>query len=176
MLFLAALALVVPFAVSKDIKPEAHGGFNGIWNSATATPLERPTQLKDKAFFTAAEAAEWERDVAERNQEPSPETVSKGTGTYNTFYREFGTRTVKTLRTSIITDRRMAAFLRSRLRPPTSSSAGWTASGAPRTPRIWAFRINASPFSQPGRRCCRIPTTATTRSCRPGMHSSSTWR
>ena len=27
-----------------------------------------------------------------------------GTGTYNAFYREFGTRTVKTLRTSIITD------------------------------------------------------------------------
>ena len=27
-----------------------------------------------------------------------------GTGTYNTFFREFGTRTVKTLRTSIITD------------------------------------------------------------------------
>ena len=27
-----------------------------------------------------------------------------GTGTYNTFYREFGTRTVKTLRTSIVTD------------------------------------------------------------------------
>ena len=35
-----------------------------------------------------------------------PETLSKstGTGTYNTFYREFGTRTVKTLRTSIVTD------------------------------------------------------------------------
>mgnify|MGYP003694426205 CR=1 FL=1 len=29
---------------------------------------------------------------------------STGTGTYNTFYREFGTRTVKTLRTSIVTD------------------------------------------------------------------------
>src|SRR5204862_8261103 len=41
-----------------------------------------------------------------RNQEPSPEAVSKnaGTGTYNTFFREFGARTVKTLRTSIVTD------------------------------------------------------------------------
>ena len=30
--------------------------------------------------------------------------AKRGTGTYNAFYREFGTRTVKTLRTSIITD------------------------------------------------------------------------
>jgi len=106
MLLLAALALVHPFAVSPDTRSDAHSGFNGIWNSATATPLERPAELKNKTFFTPAEAAEWERQVAERNQEPLPETLSKstGTGTYNTFYREFGTRTVKTLRTSIVTD------------------------------------------------------------------------
>jgi len=105
-LLLAALALVRAFAVSPETRSEAHSGFNGIWNSATATPLERPAELKDKAFFTPAEAAEWERQVAERNQEPLPETLSKstGTGTYNTFYREFGTRTIKTLRTSIVTD------------------------------------------------------------------------
>lgn len=76
----------------------------GIWNSATATPLERPAELKDKAFFTPEEAAEWERRVAERNEEPAPGTAQKGTGTYNTFYREFGTSTVKTRRTSIVTD------------------------------------------------------------------------
>jgi hypothetical protein len=78
----------------------------GVWNSATATPLERPPELKDKAFFTPDEAAQWERQAAERNAEPSPDVAAKrrGTGTYNTFYREFGTRTVKTLRTSIVTD------------------------------------------------------------------------
>jgi hypothetical protein len=105
-MLLAVLALVRPFAFSPDTRSDAHSGFNGIWNSATATPLERPAELKNTPFFTAAEAAEWERQVAERNQEPLPETLSKstGTGTYNTFYREFGTRTVKTLRTSIVTD------------------------------------------------------------------------
>ena len=78
----------------------------GTWNSATATPLERPAQLKDKPFFTPKEAAEWERQYAERNAEPAPEALakSKGTGTYNTFFREYGTRVVKTLRTSIITE------------------------------------------------------------------------
>src|SRR3954471_23281864 len=102
----AALTLGRPFAAARGTNADDHRGFEGIWNSATATPLERPAQWKDKPFFTAEEAAEWERQVAESNQEPSPQSASKntGTGTYNTFYREFGARTVKTLRTSIVTD------------------------------------------------------------------------
>jgi len=105
-LLLAAPGLLPAFAAGPGTAPDAHPGFDGIWNSATATPLERPLELKEKAFFTPEEAAEWERQAAERNQEPSPEAVSKnaGTGTYNTFFREFGARTVKTLRTSIVTD------------------------------------------------------------------------
>ena len=105
-LFLTALRLVRPFAAGPDTNPDARPNFDGIWSSATATPLERPLQLKDKAFFTPEEAAEWERQVAEGNQERSAQAASKnvGTGTYNTFFREFGSRTVKTLRTSIVTD------------------------------------------------------------------------
>ena len=103
-LFPAALWLVRTFEAASGTVPDLRAGFDGIWNSATATPLERPLQLKDKAFFTPEEAAEWERRIAESNQEPSPQAASKGTGTYNTFFREFGTRTVKTLRTSIVTD------------------------------------------------------------------------
>jgi hypothetical protein len=80
--------------------------FEGIWNSATATPLERPPELKNKPFFTPAEAARWEREVARRNAEPPSQPAKKGggTGTYNAFFREFGTRTVATLRTSIVID------------------------------------------------------------------------
>jgi hypothetical protein len=98
--------MVRTFAAGPGTSAAVHPGFDGIWNSATATPLERPLQWKDKAFFTSEEAAEWERQIAGRNQEPSPEAASKnvGTGTYNAFYREFGSRTVKTLRTSIVTD------------------------------------------------------------------------
>jgi hypothetical protein len=103
-LFVAALSLVRAFAAGPGTSPVAHPGFDGIWNSATATPLERPLPLKDKAFFTSKEAAEWERQVAESNQEPSPQAASKNVGTYNTVYREFGSRIVKTLRTSIVTD------------------------------------------------------------------------
>ena len=42
--------------------------------------------------------------MAERNAEPAPGSEQRGTGTYNTFYREFGTSVVKTRRTSIVTD------------------------------------------------------------------------
>ena len=106
LLFLAAPSVVRPFAAGQNTRPGAHAGFDGIWNTATATPLERPVSLEDKPFFTPAEAAEFERQFVERNQDPTPETAAKstGTGTYNTVYREFGTRIFKTLRTSIVTD------------------------------------------------------------------------
>jgi hypothetical protein len=106
LLIVAALSVVSPFAAGQGAKPAVRPNFDGIWNSATATPLERPVQLKDKAFFTPEEAAAWERQVGTRNQDLSPEALAKSTstGTYNVFFREFGTRIVKTLRTSIVTD------------------------------------------------------------------------
>ena len=103
---LAAVCLLPAFAQSPANRLDGRPLFDGIWNSATVTPLERPPQLKDKAFFTPEEAAEWERQVAQRNEEPPPGAAAKstGTGTYNTFFREFGSQTVKTRRTSIITE------------------------------------------------------------------------
>ncbi len=98
-------ALTVPSAVSgQRASRGSRPNLEGIWNSGTATPLERPLELRDKPFFAPAEAAQWERQFVERNEDPAPGAVTRGTGTYNAFYREFGTRTVKTLRTSIITD------------------------------------------------------------------------
>jgi len=103
---LAAVCLGPIVVSGQSAGRDAHQAFEGIWNSATATPLERPAQLKDKAYFTPEEAAEWERQFALRNEEPAPQAGAPraGTGTYNTFYREFGTGIVKTRRTSIVTD------------------------------------------------------------------------
>src|SRR3954468_8373515 len=91
---LAALGVILGAASGQGGR-DPHRAFEGIWNSATATPLERPRALKDKAFLTPAEAADFERESARDNEEPAPGTPSRGTGTYNTFYREFGTRVVK---------------------------------------------------------------------------------
>src|SRR5690348_3841815 len=89
---------------TKSAGEPKHPDFAGIWNSATATPLERPAELKRKEFFTAQEAVEWEHQAAAQNAEPTPEAASKSVGTYNVAFREFGPKVVKTLRTSIITD------------------------------------------------------------------------
>lgn len=101
---LAAALVAVPVLLSaQQDRSSRRPNLEGIWNSATATPLERPAHLKDKAFFTPAEAEAFEREIARRNEEPPPTAARTGTGTYNTVYREFGTSVVKTLRTSIIT-------------------------------------------------------------------------
>ena len=104
LLRLAVLLLAIAAVVEAQQRAVNRPNLEGIWNSATATPLERPAHLKDKPFFTKQEAAEFEAEIARRNEEPPPGAKRTGTGTYNTFYREFGTTVVKTLRTSIITE------------------------------------------------------------------------
>src|SRR5262249_26527769 len=68
---LLAASLGATFVSGQSARRDAHPGFDGIWNSATTTPLERPRQLKDKPFFTREEAAEWDRQFARNNEEPS---------------------------------------------------------------------------------------------------------
>jgi len=80
-----------------------HSDFEGIWNSGTATPLERPAQFKDKEFFTPEEAADFQRQAAARREDPKPGTVAKNFASYNGFFYEPGT-TLPSRRTSIITD------------------------------------------------------------------------
>jgi hypothetical protein len=96
--------MMLPAALSGQTAPRPN--FEGIWNSATITPIERPANLRDKPFLTRAEADRLEREAAARNGEETKEQIatSKGTGTYNAFFREWGTTVVKTLRSSIVTD------------------------------------------------------------------------
>ena len=51
--------------------PENERDLQGIWTNATLTPLERPAELAGKEFFTAAEAADYERRARERPPDPS---------------------------------------------------------------------------------------------------------
>src|SRR5579872_2750216 len=63
-----------PSAVpAKDLKKastmprmaDGHPDLQGVWTTSTLTPLERPAEFGDKAFLTAAEAAEYEKRMAE---------------------------------------------------------------------------------------------------------------
>jgi len=101
---LAALVAPVPASARQAARPE-RPSLEGLWSSSTATPLERPRDLADKPFFTAAEAEAWEARFLEANEEPAAGAPrGRGTGTFNAVYREFASRVVKTLRTSIVTE------------------------------------------------------------------------
>jgi hypothetical protein len=86
--------------------PDGQPDLQGTWTNATITPLERPAELAGKPFFTEAEAAEYEKTVAERNnmdrRDGSPGAdVARA---YNDFWWDRGTKVVKTRRTSMIVD------------------------------------------------------------------------
>lgn len=103
---LVAASFIAPAVAQSHAPPAAdrHPDFEGIWNSATATPLERPAQFKDKEFFTPEEAAAWERRAASRREDPKPEAAPKTFASYNNLFYETGTKLLKGRRTSIITD------------------------------------------------------------------------
>jgi len=113
---IAAMLLAAIFAASQTRPaktyapprtPDGQPDFQGIWSNAILTPLERPADLKDKAFFTKEEAAAYVKRMVEQNNKDS----RAGAGTdadvaraYNDFWWDRGTGIAKTLRTSLITD------------------------------------------------------------------------
>jgi hypothetical protein len=96
----AALLLVVAFAW-----PVSGQDLEGYWTNTTLTPLERPKELGNKAVFTPAEAAAWQKRMLDAvnydKRDPNPEVdVNRS---YNELFRERGT-VVPDLRTSLIID------------------------------------------------------------------------
>ena len=59
----------VPAAAQTAVPRTAwgHPDLQGIWDFSTITPLERPEELADKEFWTAAEAANIEQEVVDRD-------------------------------------------------------------------------------------------------------------
>src|SRR5688572_23452490 len=46
--------------------PWGHPDLQGRWTNATVTPLERPTELGAKEYFTSEEASEYQKHALER--------------------------------------------------------------------------------------------------------------
>jgi len=79
----------------------------GRWSNATLTPLQRPAELGDKAFFTPEEARAYveERLVSGNADLRIEEDREAGeVGSYNNAWTDRGTDIVPTLRTSLIVE------------------------------------------------------------------------
>jgi len=53
-------------AAAQGVTPWGDPDLQGTWTNQTPTPLERPTALGSKRFFTAAEAAAFEATALSR--------------------------------------------------------------------------------------------------------------
>ena len=88
--------------------PDGQPDISGIWTNDTLTPLERPRELGDKAFFTAEEAAAVERrgaDLRDRDNAPGRRQTAAGGSLgrgYNFFWFDRRDHIVPTRRTSMV--------------------------------------------------------------------------
>jgi hypothetical protein len=78
----------------------------GIWNADTLIPLERPTELGMKAFYSEHEAAEFaKKRLQEGNRDRRDGAAEVDLGrSYNDAWLEQGAGFAKTLRTSLVID------------------------------------------------------------------------
>jgi hypothetical protein len=104
--------------------PDGKPDLQGVWDFRTITPMERPRELGDKAFFTAEEAAAWEKDENRRQNRDliDPEVgglnyPAGGVVPYNEFWYDRGDKVVGSRRTSLIVD------------PPNGRLPPWTPEG-----------------------------------------------
>lgn len=91
----------------------------GTWNNGTVTPLERPKELAGKEFFTKNEAAAYEKQIVlSRNSDRRGATAETDLQyAYNNAWYDWGSKVVKTRRTSII------------IEPPDGKIPAFTAKG-----------------------------------------------
>ena len=77
----------------------------GSWSNATLTPLQRPAELGDKAYFTPEEAEAWVRRTvraASADLRIEEDRESGEIGSYNDAWMDRGNSIVPTRRTSLI--------------------------------------------------------------------------
>ena len=124
--------------------PDGQPDISGIWTNDTLTPLERPRELGDKAFYTAEEAAEVERrSTGMRDGDHAPGRQRTATGGsldrgYNFFWFDPRDHIVPTRRTSMVSD---PASGRVPTRPAAEERAAWLVANRS------ASYLNMSPYS-----------------------------
>lgn len=76
----------------------------GLWSNATLTPLQRPPELGDKAYFTPEEAEAYVRERLEAGNADRSIGEEGNVGSYNDAWFDRGNTIVPTLRTSLVID------------------------------------------------------------------------
>ena len=76
----------------------------GLWTSATLTPLERPARQSEQTLLTDEEAAAIEEESARRRVESDGKSAPGSVGGYNQVWLDAGTRIVGDRRTSLVVD------------------------------------------------------------------------
>jgi hypothetical protein len=87
--------------------PEGRPDLQGFWSFANITPFERPVNLGDKAVLSEQEAAQFEKETADRSRQD--ENRQRGTAAdvgraYNDAWYDRGTRVASGRQTSIVVD------------------------------------------------------------------------
>jgi hypothetical protein len=99
----AVVFAVLPAAGQTSPRTAAgHPDLQGLWGNETLTPLERPRDLAAKEFFTAEEAAAYEKRIVQnRIDDPND---GEGNVADPKVWWERATKVVPNRRTSLITD------------------------------------------------------------------------
>jgi hypothetical protein len=105
--FLSALAFgqaAKPWAVPRT--PDGKPDLQGIWNTSTLTPLERPAEFADKPVLTEQEVKDYEaRLLRDNNRDRRDGTAEVDVGrAYNEFWYDRGSHVVQNRRSSLIID------------------------------------------------------------------------
>jgi hypothetical protein len=102
----AATGTAKPKSAAVPRTPDGRPDLQGVWNFATATPLERPSELAGKTFLSAEEAAAFEKKtVNSRSTDRRDGGAQADIGrAYNDFWIDWGTKVVSTQQTSLVVD------------------------------------------------------------------------
>jgi hypothetical protein len=91
-----------PTAASTLRTPDGQPDLQGLWNFATVTPLQRPSELAGKDVLTDEEVAAVETVAAQGRIDRAPREGDPGA--YNQFWFDRGTKVIGTRRSSLIVD------------------------------------------------------------------------
>jgi hypothetical protein len=105
-LSLTTAALLCALPAHAQRAATTHPDLQGVWTNGTATPLQRPPEFADRPFFSAPEAAEFERTTFDRLLLAFPEAdrALQLTDLNDTYFEPSEMKVLADLRTSQIVD------------------------------------------------------------------------